>query len=49
MTLLEVKDITKRFKKIEVVKDLSFNVDEGEIVGLLGEIRDKGDAEKWRD
>ena len=37
MVLLEVKDITKRFKKIEVVKDLSFNVDEGEIVGLLGE------------
>ena len=37
MTLLEVKDITKRFKKTEVVKNLSFNVDEGEIVGLLGE------------
>ena len=35
--MLEVKDITKRFKKTEVVKNLSFNVDEGEIVGLLGE------------
>ena len=35
--MLEIKNITKRFKKAEVVKDLSFNVEDGEIVGLLGE------------
>ena len=37
MDVLEIKNITKRFKKAEVVKDLSFNVEDGEIVGLLGE------------
>lgn len=36
MTLLEVKDLKKSFKKIEAVKNISFSVEKGEILGLLG-------------
>lgn len=36
MTLLEVKDLKKSFKKIDAVKGISFNVEKGEILGLLG-------------
>jgi sodium transport system ATP-binding protein len=35
--LLELKNLTKKFKDITVVEDLSFKVNEGEVVGLLGE------------
>jgi sodium transport system ATP-binding protein len=35
--LLEVKNLTKKFKDVTVVDNLSFQVKEGEIVGLLGE------------
>lgn len=33
---IEINKITKRFKNIEAVKDLTFTVEPGQIVGLLG-------------
>lgn len=35
--MLEIKGLSKRFKNVNVVDKLSFTVNEGEIVGLLGE------------
>lgn len=35
--MLEIKNSTKKFKKSTVVDDVSFKVNPGEIVGLLGE------------
>ncbi|UZQ49518.1 ATP-binding cassette domain-containing protein [Clostridium kluyveri] len=35
--MLEIKNISKEFKDIKAVDNLSFHVSEGEIVGLLGE------------
>ncbi|MNO67169.1 putative ABC transporter ATP-binding protein YbhF [compost metagenome] len=35
--MLEIKELSKRFKSVNVVDKLSFTVNEGEIVGLLGE------------
>lgn len=35
--MIEVKSLSKSFKNVEAVKDISFNVQDGEIVGLLGE------------
>lgn len=35
--MLEIKNLTKKFKKSTVVNDVSFKVNPGEIVGLLGE------------
>ena len=35
--MLEVKGLSKEFKKVKAVKDISFQVKQGEIVGLLGE------------
>ena len=35
--MLEIKNLTKKFKKATVVSDISFKVNPGEIVGLLGE------------
>ena len=37
MSLLEVKDLRKSYSRREVVRGISFTVDEGEIVGLLGQ------------
>lgn len=34
--VLEVKDVSKTFKKHSVVKSISFNVNRGEILGFLG-------------
>lgn len=34
--VLEVKNLTKIYKKVKAVNNISFNVGEGEIVGLLG-------------
>lgn len=34
--VLEVKNLTKQFKKVTAVDDISFKIEEGEIVGLLG-------------
>ncbi len=36
MSLLEVKSLSKRYKSRTVVKDVSFEVKSGEVVGLLG-------------
>jgi branched-chain amino acid transport system ATP-binding protein len=36
VTLLEVRGLAKRFGGLQAVKDLSFAVGEGEIVGLIG-------------
>lgn len=35
--MIEVKGLTKKFKSITAVNNISFKVNEGEIVGLLGE------------
>jgi len=34
--LLEVENLTKRFGGLSAVNNVSFQVDEGEIVGLIG-------------
>ena len=36
MSILQTKDLVKKYKSIEVVKGVSINIKEGEIVGLLG-------------
>lgn len=36
MNIIEVKNLTKRYKELKAVDDLSFEVYEGEILGLLG-------------
>ena len=36
MALLRVENLTKRFGGLTAVKDLSFTVEEGEIVGIIG-------------
>ncbi len=35
--MIEVKNLSKKFKKVNAVDNISFTVNEGEIVGLLGE------------
>ncbi len=35
--MIEISGICKSFKKIDAIKDVSFSVNNGEIVGLLGE------------
>lgn len=35
-TMINVEHLTKQYKEVLAVDDLSFQVDEGEIVGLLG-------------
>lgn len=35
--MIEVSSISKSFKKCDALKDISFNVNDGEILGLLGE------------
>ncbi|MBU3262194.1 ABC transporter ATP-binding protein [Roseovarius sp. PS-C2] len=35
-TLLNVKNMSKRFGGLHAIKDMSFSVDEGEVVGLIG-------------
>lgn len=35
--MIEVKGLTKRFKEIEALKDVNFDVPRGEVLGLLGE------------
>jgi branched-chain amino acid transport system ATP-binding protein len=36
MALLELQKVSKRFGGLQAVRDLSFNVNEGEILGLIG-------------
>jgi ABC-2 type transport system ATP-binding protein len=35
-TVVEVKDLTKRYGKLVAVNDVSFGIEKGEIFGLLG-------------
>ena len=34
--IIEVKNLTKEYKNLKAIDDLSFEVHEGEILGLLG-------------
>ena len=34
--IIEVKNLTKKYKNLKAVDDLSFEVKKGEILGLLG-------------
>lgn len=36
MALLEVKNIKKRFAKLEVLKDISFSLEKGEVLAIIG-------------
>lgn len=36
MKLLEMKNVKKNFKNLEVLKDISISVDEGEVVAIIG-------------
>ncbi|WP_439902816.1 ATP-binding cassette domain-containing protein, partial [Microbacterium azadirachtae] len=36
MTLLELKDVSVHYGRIKAIHDISFSVDEGEIVSLIG-------------
>ena len=36
MELLEVKNLNKSFDNKEILKDISFNLSSGKIIGLLG-------------
>lgn len=38
--IIEVKNLTKKYKELKAVDDLSFEVHEGEILGLLGPNRE---------
>ena len=38
MTLLEINNVSKWFGGIVAVREVTFNVDEGEILGLIGTI-----------
>ncbi|NMA95811.1 MAG: ATP-binding cassette domain-containing protein [Clostridiales bacterium] len=35
--MIKVEDMSKSFKDVKAVKDISFNVTKGEVIGLLGE------------
>jgi branched-chain amino acid transport system ATP-binding protein len=35
-TILEVRGVSKRFGGLVAVSDVSFSIDEGEILGLIG-------------
>ena len=34
--VIEVKNLVKKYKEIKAIDNLSFNVEKGEILGLLG-------------
>ena len=34
--MIELKNVTKKYGKVLAVDDISFSIEEGEIVGLLG-------------
>lgn len=34
-SIIEVKNLTKQYKGVKAIDDLSFEVEEGEILGLL--------------
>ena len=38
MAILEVKNISKSFDSLKVLKDISFNVEVGEVVAIIGPV-----------
>ena len=36
MAILEVKNIRKSFGSIEVLKDISFSMEEGQVISIIG-------------
>ena len=36
MTALEVKNLSKNFGELQVLKDISFNVEQGQVVAVIG-------------
>ena len=36
MSVLEVKNIKKSFGKVEVLKDISFSLEKGEVLSIIG-------------
>ncbi|MEG1008593.1 MAG: hypothetical protein RSE41_05455 [Clostridia bacterium] len=36
MVVLEIKNVSKKFSRKEIIKDISITVNEGEIFGFLG-------------
>ena len=36
MAILEVKNIVKNFGRIEVLKDVSFSLDKGQVLSIIG-------------
>ena len=36
MAILEIKNLVKRFDKTEVLKDVSFSMEPGEVVSVIG-------------
>lgn len=36
MKVIEIKDLKKNYKNVEALKGVSFDVNEGEVFGLLG-------------
>lgn len=36
MNILEVKNLTKNFENLEVIRDISFDVEEGKVVAIIG-------------
>ena len=36
MAILEVKNLKKSFDKIEVLKDISFSLEKGEVLSIIG-------------
>ena len=36
MSILEIKDLKKRFGKVEVLKGVSISMNKGEVISLIG-------------
>ena len=36
MAILEVRNLSKSFDRLEVLKDISFDVEKGEVVAIIG-------------
>ena len=36
MAILEIKNLKKNFGKVEVLKDVNFSMNEGEVVSVIG-------------